>query len=226
MGTGLSQRESLKKNFARYVSSYILEKTLQMGTPLSVGGQRKKITVLFSDIQDFARITEKYPPEEITQLLNDYFSMMIEIIFKYEGTLDKFLWDGLMAEFGAVQDDPLQEKHAALAAFEMETAIQGLYQKWQKEGKPPLEIGIGIHTGLAIVGNIGSKKRMEYTAIGDTVNVASRLQKHCKEKNTTILISEMTQEAIQNDFTFKDLGKVALEGREEGVSVFSIEAKK
>ncbi len=222
MTEGLEQREHLKKNFARYVSSHVLEKTLELTSPITLEGERKKITVLFSDIRDFNQITEKYPAEEVMNILNSYFTKMLEIIFEYNGTLDKFLWDGIMVEFGAPEDDLEQEKHAILAAIAMKKELAILCETWKKEGKPTLDIGIGVHTGLAVVGTVGSEKRMEYTAIGDTVNVASRLQALSKEKGTTILCSEETYMPIRNEFSFSSLGEVQLHGRTDPIKTYSL----
>jgi adenylate cyclase len=223
MAKGLEERERLKTGFARYVSGYVLEKILKTDIPSNLAGERRKVTILFSDIRGFTALSEQFPPEEVVGLLNEYFEQMIEVIFKYNGTLDKFLGDGLMAEFGAPLEDEFQERNAVLAAIEMQQHITTLSAKWVAEKKPPINVGIGIHTGLAIVGNIGSDVRMEYTAIGDAVNVASRIEQATKVHKKKILISSATHEAISDAFTFEKLGGTMLPGREELIDIFSID---
>jgi adenylate cyclase len=222
MAIGLKERERLKMTFARYVSTHILEKVLQSDKPPHFQGERKKITVLFSDIRKFTHLAEKLAPEEVVAILNRYFGRMIEIVFKYNGTLDKFLGDGLMVEFGAPLDDKQQEKNAMRAALEMQQEAKEISDKWVQEGKPELKIGIGIHTGNAVVGNIGSEKHMEYTAIGDTVNVAARLEEATKEFNVSILVSEETYHHVKEDYPFKYVGELSLKGREEKIKAYTI----
>ncbi|MCI0382311.1 MAG: adenylate/guanylate cyclase domain-containing protein [Chlamydiae bacterium] len=223
MTKGLQERERLKMGFARYVSKHILERILRSDTPLKLEGERRKITVLFSDIRQFTHLAETLPAEQVVSILNEYFEKMIEIIFSHFGTLDKFIGDGIMAEFGAPLDDPDQEKHAVDAAIQMQKTLTDLCEKWKKEGKPGFQVGIGIHTGEAVVGNIGSEKRIEYTAIGDTVNVAARLEQMTKVTHKPILISETTFQKAKDHFTYKDLGAVSLPGRKEQIRVYSIE---
>jgi len=222
MAKGLQERERLKSGFARYVSQYALEELLELDKPISLEGERKKVTVLFSDIRQFTTIAEKLAPEEVLSLLNEYFEAMIEVIFNYGGTLDKFIGDGLMVEFGAPLDDKLQEVHAVLAALHMQIHLEKLCQKWEKEGKNRLTMGIGIHTGLAVVGNIGSERRMEYTAIGDTVNIASRLEVMTKKLQKPIIISKNVYEKVKDHFECESLNEVDLPGREGSIHAYAI----
>lgn len=225
MTKGLKERDRLKVSFARYVSQHIMEKILASETPLKLEGERRKVTLLFSDIRQFTLLAEQLPPEAVLTLLNEYFEQMIEVIFKYNGTLDKFIGDGIMAEFGAPLDDVHQEKHAVAAALEMQKMLDVLCQKWLQENRPTLKIGIGIHTGVAVVGNVGSERRTEYTAIGDTVNVAARLEQATKILKVPLLISETTYLGCKNDFSFKDLGSMALPGRKEQIKVYTVNEK-
>lgn len=218
----LQERERLKQSFASYVSSHILDKILKSESPLNLGGERKKVTILFSDIRQFTLLSERLSPEEVVTLLNEYFEKMIEVIFAHSGTLDKFIGDGIMAEFGAPLEDPKQEEHAVLAAIEMQKALVKLDEKWRKEDRPLLQMGIGVHTGDAILGNVGSEKRIEYTAIGDTVNVAARLEKATKIMKTPILVSERTYLATKDLFRYQDLGMVELPGRKEQIHVYAV----
>lgn len=223
MALGLEERERLMHNFTRYVSQHVMESILKTETQVKLAGERRKITLLFSDIRKFTKLAEKLDPENVVSLLNEYFATMVDIIFKNRGTLDKFLGDGMMIEFGVPIDDDLQEYHAVKTALEMQQALKEMCDKWEKEGKPRIEIGIGIHTGIAIVGNIGSEKRIEYTAIGDTVNVAARIEQQTKEYKTPILISETTVQAIDKDFKFKKIGPVQLRGRTDPIVIYSLD---
>lgn len=223
MTQGLRERERLKLNFARYVSLHVMEEILNAEDVARLEGERRKITVLFSDIRHFTELSEELPPEQVVSLLNEYFGAMLDVIFHYSGTLDKFLGDGIMVEFGAPLDDPFQEKHAVMAAVAMQKELAKLNAKWKEEGKPVIEVGIGIHTGLAIVGNIGSEKRVDYTAIGDTVNVAARLEQTTKILKKPILISEATYRAIESVFKATPLGPITLSGRKETITVYSID---
>lgn len=226
MTRGLVERERLKMSFAKYVSQHVLERILKEETHLHLEGERKKVTVLFSDIRQFTQLAEKLPPEEVVTLLNEYFEVMIEVVFSYAGTLDKFIGDGLMAEFGAPLDDSAQEVHAIEAAIEMQRSLHRLCKKWAAEGKPLIEMGVGLHTGVAILGNIGSDRRIEYTAIGDTVNVASRLEQATKILGCSILLSETTYLGAKDKFPFKSLGSLSLPGRKEQISVYTIDLEK
>lgn len=225
MAHGLEERERLKLNFARYVSQHVMEKILKAESIAKLQGERRKITVLFSDIRQFTHLAEQLPPEQVVSLLNEYFKTMIDVIFRHQGTLDKFLGDGLMVEFGAPLDDTLQEKNAILTAIDMQKDLKNLVERWEKEGKPRIEIGIGIHTGLAIVGNIGSEKRIEYTAIGDTVNVASRIEQATKLLKKSILVSETTYQAVKDEFKMVSLGPMILPGRQEAITIYSVETE-
>jgi adenylate cyclase len=161
-------------------------------------------------------------PEKVVQLLNDYFELIFEVIFRNHGSLDKFMGDGLMAIFGAPENDPYQEENALKAAIEMQQELEKLEARWTAEGVQ-IRIGVGIHSGPAIVGTIGSSRRMEYTAIGDTVNVASRLESATKDLGTNILISEHTYYGAKGSFAFRNMGAITVRGREEPLTVYGLE---
>jgi adenylate cyclase len=225
MSQGLKERERLKLNFARYVSQHVLEKIVKTGAIAKLEGERRKITVLFSDIRQFTKLAEGLPPERVVSLLNEYFDVMLDVIFRYQGTLDKFLGDGIMVEFGAPLDDSVQEKHAVLTAIGMQNELKKLLEKWKREGKPEIAVGIGVHTGLAVVGNIGSERRIEYTAIGDTVNIAARLEQATKLLKKPILVSETTYAAVKDEFKATPLGPMILPGRKEAIAIYAIEVE-
>src|ERR1019366_3323705 len=138
-----------------------------------LGGQRREMSVLFSDIRGFTTVSEKGEPEEIVHMLNEYFTRMVQIVFHHKGTVDKFVGDMVMALFGAPLEDPLHAEHAVEAALDMIQELQKLNVKWESEGRPALDIGIGINSGPMIAGNIGSDQIMSYTVIGDAVNLGS-----------------------------------------------------
>ncbi len=228
MGKNLEEKERIKASFGKYVSGHILEKILKNDSVAKLEGEKRKITILFSDIRNFTSLSEHLPPEHVVCFLNEYFEYMIEIIFKHQGTLDKFLGDGIMVEFGAPLDDEKQQIHALNAALEMQQVVKDLRNKWHDKQYKNIQIGIGIHTGEAIVGNIGSSKRMEYTAIGDTVNVAARLEHLTRELKQEIIISETTYLKVKDlpNVAFTMLGPTLLRGREEKLMAFSVTKEK
>lgn len=219
---GLKERQALKSSFSRYVSQYVMDEILSEKPNLNLQGERKKITVLFSDIRHFTQISENMSPENVVSLLNEYFEVMLKIIFKHHGTIDKFMGDGIMVEFGAPLPDNEQEIHAVKCGLEMLEALKKLNEKFEREDRPKLNIGIGIHTGYAIMGNIGSETRMEYTAIGDCVNVASRLEQATKSYNHPMLVSEDIFNALNNKFSGKLIGSISLPGRSKEITVYAI----
>jgi adenylate cyclase len=222
MAGGLAERDRVKSAFARYVSQQVMDSVLTSDSGSMLRGDRRRISVLFSDIRGFSKISEHLAPEKVVQLLNEYFELMVEVVFRNQGTLDKFIGDGLMAIFGAPENDPYQEEHALKAAIEMQQELAKLEVRWEAEGIH-IRIGVGIHSGPAIVGTIGSSRRMEYTAIGDTVNVASRLQSATKELGANILISEHTYYGAKGAFPFRNMGTITVRGREEPLTVYTLD---
>ena len=222
MARGLREREKVKSAFARYVSQQVMDTVLVSSSVPDLHGARRRITVLFCDIRGFSTMSEGMRPEDVVELLNEYFERMVEIVFRHQGTLDKFLGDGLMVIFGAPQEDPDQEEHAIRAAIEMQREVGELRKKWQLEGRAQLRVGIGINSGPAIVGNIGSSRRMEYTAIGDTVNVAARLETATKDLGAEILVSEYTFNAVRGAFDLRRMGPIQVKGRGDTVQVYAL----
>jgi len=228
MITGLQQREELKSALTRYVSEDVLHDVIYAGKASGLFSSRRKVTTLFADVRGFTHFSEQVSPEETVGLLNDYFEKMIEAVFKNKGNLNKFMGDGLMALFGALRDDDYQEEHALQAALDMRQALAELKEKWagshgRKAGLlSELRIGIGINTGLAIVGNIGSKQRMDFTAIGDSVNVASRLETATREHQVDILVSEYTYVAARSSFPFVFAGEIPVKGKSESLRIYTL----
>lgn len=222
MCKGLRERQMLKEAMARYHSRTVAEHILASGELPTLSGERRKVTVLFSDIRGFTRLSGGMSPEQVVGLLNEYFERMIEIIFQHQGTLDKFIGDGLMAVFGAPLEDRDQERHAVLAAIEMQAALVELNERWRLNRQVQLATGVGINTGVAIVGNIGSSQRMEYTAIGDTVNLASRLEALTKTVGAPILISETTRAALGDSIRLRAVGATDIRGVAMPVNVYAV----
>lgn len=186
--------------------------------------RRKHVTVLFADMRGFTAMAEQMAPEDVVRFLNDYFDRMNRVVIRHQGTLDKFMGDGLMAIFGAPRDDPYQEEHALRAALEMRDELGRLSEELKAIGKSAVRIGIGINSGSAVVGNIGSKKRIEYTAIGDTVNVASRLEAATRDLDADILISEATYDAVKHIASASRVKEpLQLKGRASHVVAYTVE---
>jgi adenylate cyclase len=223
MCKGLRERQALKEAVVRYHSRHVAEQIVSTGQLPALHGERRKVTVLFSDIRGFTTMSHAMAPEQVVALLNEYFERMIDILFKHQGTLDKFIGDGLMAVFGAPLEDLFQEEHAVAAAVEMQQALRELSDNWRERGLGELKVGIGINTGMAVVGNIGSSQRMEYTAVGDTVNLASRLEAQAKTLDASVLISEYTYLEVRNRFAARPMGTVELRGRSTPVAIYAVE---
>jgi adenylate cyclase len=217
------QRERLRQRaqFSKYFSPDVVDEILEDTEGLALGGKRRHITVLFSDVRGFTSISEKIGPEEVVAFLSDYFARITEIVFKHRGTVDKFIGDGMMAVFGAPKsygDDALR---AVQTALEMIRVVDNLDPKWAKLMGQDLKIGVGINTGDAVVGSIGSELRSDFTAIGDVVNLASRLEALTKEMGVPLLISEFTAAELPKDLPLKQMRRVKVQGREAPLLVYT-----
>ncbi|KGP62203.1 adenylate cyclase [Legionella norrlandica] len=223
MVEGLKQRNMLQTSLTRFVSHALAEKIMKTGELPQIFSERRKVTILICDIRNFTSISERIKPEEVVNFLNHFFEKMIEAIISQQGILDKYLGDGFLAIFGSPVDDPYQEDHAVHAALKMREALKSINVDWAKRLGAEIQIGVGINTGSAIVGNIGTDIHMEYTAIGDTVNLAARIENSTKELNTDILISEYTYIAADHSaFQFIELGEISVKGRVHKVKVYTI----
>ncbi|MEK7449233.1 MAG: adenylate/guanylate cyclase domain-containing protein [Planctomycetota bacterium] len=191
------EKRRIKMIFSKYLAPEVVEEVLKDYKNLKAdAGERKELTVLFSDIRGFTTISESLSPEQVVHLLNEYLQRMVRIIFHYGGTLDKYMGDGIMAFFGAPKEQANNAWLAVRTAQEMIKEARQLQEKWAREGKPHLNIGIGINTGEVVVGNIGSEQRLDYTVIGDNVNLASRLESLNKEYGSNIIISQATAQKL------------------------------
>lgn len=217
------EKRKIKQMFGKYVSKEVLNELLKNPKSIALGGEEREITVLFSDIRGFTKLSEKTTPQELVEILNKYFTAMTGAITRNRGVVDKFIGDAIMAFWGAPLSEEKQADLAVLAAQEMLAELKKFNTELIKSGKESVDIGVGIYTGKAIVGNIGSEERFDYTAIGDTVNVASRLEGLNKEYGTHIIIGETTKNKLTSPANLKSLGKVSVKGRNEQISIYSIE---
>jgi adenylate cyclase len=208
--------------FGRYVSKDVFNHLMADPSVARLGGERRDMTVLFSDIRGFTAASERGAPEAIVQQLNEYFSAMVDVLFRHQGTLDKFVGDMVMGLFGAPVADARHADHAVAAALEMTGVLRQLNAGWTASGRPTLEIGIGINSGEMIAGNIGSDTIMSYTVIGDAVNLGARLESLTKEHGARILISEATRRRLTIDVPARLIGEVTVKGRKQPVTVFAI----
>jgi adenylate cyclase len=220
----LAREEVARANYSRFLPEYVVKQILENPDSFKLGGINQTITVLFADIRGFTRISEHAPPEKIVQLLNRYFSAMTDIIFAHGGTLDKYLGDGLMALFGAPTATPQDAANAVNAAVAMQRRIIGINQELKDEGFPEIGVGLGLHTGEATVGYIGSERRSEYTAIGDVVNTASRLESN--SKGGEILISDATANAAGGRYKLKPREPINVKNRQQPVVLWEIDWQK
>ena len=220
------ERKKIRGAFSYYVSSSVVNEMLKSPERLKLGGDKKDLSVLFSDIRGFTTISEGLTPEELVHLLNEYLTVMTDIVFKYDGTLDKYIGDALMAVYGAPLDQPDHPVKACQSALDMMDGLKALNEKWILEGKKPLDIGIGINTGPMMVGNMGSEQRFDYTVMGDAVNLGSRLEGANKSYKTHILISDATYQRVKDEFDCMELDSVRVKGKSLPVSIYQLIGEK
>jgi adenylate cyclase len=217
----ISTEKRLKSTMSRYMDPGVADQLLASGAE-ALGGQSTEATVLFSDIRSFTTISEQLGPQGTVGLLNDYFTLMVECIQREGGMLDKFIGDALMAGFGvpvAHDDDVDRAVRAAIA-------MMGELGKWNEqrlaEGRPPIDVGIGLNTDTIVSGNVGSRKRMDYTMIGDGVNLASRLESACKQYGAHILVSEFTWKRLRGTYRARELDRIVVKGKTQPVAIYEI----
>ncbi len=216
------ERNVIRSHFAAYVSPEVLAH-LMNHPELVEQGQRREVTLLFADIRGSTTLAERIPAEQWIAQLNEYLTEMSEIILAFGGYLDKFMGDGIMAMWNAFGTQPLHRDLALRAAVAMLERVEELNHRWEREpGRTPLRIGIGVHTGEAIVGNVGSQERTQFTAIGDTVNAAARIETATKEFGVPLVVSEATVAGLKGEYHLVELGEAALRGRSEPVKVFTL----
>ena len=218
----MKKEENIRTNLSRYISPQVVEKIINHDVEVNLGGERKEVSVLFSDIRNFTLITESIPPDNLILILNEYFTKMVNVIFRNKGSVDKFVGDAVIAVFGSLLPTNLHATQATSAALEMMNAMRELNRKWIScyEGFS-MQMGIGINTGKAFLGNIGSPERMEFTVIGDIVNVASRLSDTAKPGQ--ILISDFTREQIGiSSLQLEELDPIKFKGKKYPLKIYSV----
>jgi adenylate cyclase len=217
------QQKALIKNvFSHYINPSVVNILINDPEKAKLGGDRRELTVFFSDIASFTTISEALTPEKLVDLLNEYLEEMTKIIFKYDGTLDKYEGDAVMAFWGAPIPQKEHALRACLASLEMQKRLTTLQVKWKKEGKPELTARIGINTGVMIVGNMGGQDRFDYTVIGDSVNLASRLEGANKQYQSKIMVSEFTYHQVKNKLKARELDMIQVKGKTEPVKVYEL----
>ena len=215
-------KEKVKNAMGKYISQDVMQKVVKNIDNLKLGGKKAVVTVLFADIRGFTSLSEKMEADEVSMILNEYFTEIEPIITKYNGVINKFIGDAVMAIFGEPIADERHAENAVKCANEMLETVKKLQHKWLNEGKPKIEIGIGINTGEVFLGNIGSEKRMEYTVIGDTVNLASRLESYNKIYKTNFLISSTTYAAVRNIADVLKISEVSIRGKSQKMNIYEV----
>ncbi len=215
------QRRQIKRAFSMYVAPAVVEEVIAHPELLKLGGERRDLTLLFTDLAGFTSISEALDAEQVAAILNRHLTEMTEIVLRYHGTVDKFIGDAVMAFWGAPIADAEQSLHAVKAAIEMQQKIAAMRQEVAAAGGPDLHMRIGVHRGECIVGNMGGDNRFDYTAIGDPVNLASRLEGVNKVYNTGILLSETVAQALAGQLALRQVDTVRVKGKHVGVGIFT-----
>ncbi len=216
------EKKKIRGAFQYYLTPSVINEILKDPSKLKLGGEKMNLTVLFSDIRGFTSVSEKLSPEELVHLLNEYLTAMTGVVFKYDGLLDKYMGDAIMAVFGAPLPQDDHPVSACRSALGMMDELRKLQKKWADESRPVLDIGIGMNSGEMVVGNMGSDMRFDYTVMGDNVNLGSRLEGINKEYGTNIIISEYTYNEVKDKFLCRELDFVRVKGKELPVRIFEL----
>lgn len=221
----LTEEENVKyirQTFSKFVSKDVVDELLKHPDNLALGGSKREITIFFSDVRGFTTISEQLGPEDLVKLLNEYLSAMTDIIIEYKGTIDKYMGDAIMAFWGAPV--PLEDHayYACVAALAQLDYLKILQQKWAERNVPVIDIGCGLNSGPAVVGNMGSSHRMEYTCMGDTINLGSRLEGSNKMYTTNVIISEYTYEKVKDRVVTRELDLVRVKGKTQPVRIYEL----
>ncbi|MCK5690571.1 adenylate/guanylate cyclase domain-containing protein, partial [Myxococcota bacterium] len=216
------EKRKVRQAFQFYMTKSVVDEMLKAPDKLQLGGERRVCTVLFSDIRGFTTISEALTPEELVSLLNSYLTPMTDLVFKYDGTLDKYMGDAIMAIFGAPVAHDDHPVRACYSALDMMASLKELQAMWQEQGLPIIDIGIGLNTGPMSVGNMGSEIRFDYTVMGDNVNLGSRLESINKQYGTNIIISEYTWAVVQDDVFAREIDSVRVKGKKEPVTIYEL----
>jgi adenylate cyclase len=220
MVSGLQERDKVRNLLNKFHGSSVADDLLK--GDLQLGGSRKNVTVFFSDIRDFTKFSEGHTPEEVVTMLNEYFQIMVGIINRNNGVVDKFIGDAIMAVWGAPTSSDRDSLNAVKACIEMRQALEKLNEARIARSQVPLKMGIGLHCGFVISGTIGSDERMEYTVIGDTVNQASRIEASTKAFGTDLLLSDEVAELVKKEFVTEEAGKVEVKGKSQPLTLYKV----
>ena len=220
------EKKKIRGAFQYYLTSSVINEMLKDPDKLKLGGDKKDLTVLFSDIRGFTTISEKMTPEELVALLNEYLTTMTNQVFHYDGLLDKYMGDAIMAVFGAPLDQPDHALRACRTSLAMMKELHKLQEKWKAEGRPAFDIGVGLNSGDMVVGNMGSEMRFDYTVMGDMVNLGSRLEGINKEYGTNIIISEFTYDKVKDAMCCRELDGVRVKGKLKPVNIYELLGEK
>lgn len=212
-------KRALSKVFGQYIPPELVDELDANPQAISLKGQSREMTVLFSDVRNFTNISESLNPEQLSQLLNDFLTPMTAVIHKHRGTIDKYMGDAIMAFWGAPLDDPYHQKNALLASMEMIQVLEQQQELFKSRGWPEIKIGVGLNSGNMSVGNMGSEFRMAYTVLGDAVNLGSRLEGLTKEYGATVIVSESIKEAVP-EFEYLELDMVRVKGKDRPVTIY------
>jgi adenylate cyclase len=214
------RRRRLRSAFGQYVSPEVMDQVLRAGAPL--GGEVRSVSVLMSDLRGFTTLSEQLPPQVVSEMMNDYFNAMVDVILARRGLVQDFIGDAIMAVYGAPLDDPEHCWHAARTAVEMHAALETLNRRWEAQGRGPLAMGIAVHTGDAFAGTLGAPRKKKYAVLGDTVNLTSRMEGLNRDLGTGILISGAALAVLKDRVVARDRGSVAVKGRREPVEIFEL----
>ncbi len=220
------EKRFIKTAFGQFLSPVVVDRLVDNPALLKLGGEERVLTAFFSDVAGFSSISEKLSPDELVALLNDYLTEMTDIILKYDGTVDKFEGDAIIAFFGAPVPYEDHALRACLVAIEMQKRLEEMRAVWKSEGKHELYMRIGMNTGKMVVGNMGSKTRMDYTMMGDSVNLASRLEGVNKQYTTETMISESTYEKVKEDIETRELDRIRVVGKTEPIKIYEVLGRK
>ena len=222
MMEGLRQRDFIRETFGRYVTKEVVEELLETPDGLKLGGENREVTIMLSDLRGFTPLTEHLKPDQVVDLLNHYFEEMESIISDHQGTINEFLGDAILTFFGAPVRYADHAQKAVSCAVAMQLAMQKLNTRNEAAGLPPLSMGIGINTGTAIVGNIGSQNRAKYGVVGHTINLASRVEG--SSMSGQVMITESTFKKVQKNIEIRGTRTINLKGVEQGVTIYDVKA--
>lgn len=222
MAESLQERDALKGALSRYVSRDAARRLIEEKMLPTLRGEKRDVTVLIADIANLNLVADRLPPEQLVELLNEYFEAMVEIIFHHSGTIDRLLGNRLIAVFGAPINDEHKERHSINAAIEMRQELARLNLKWQLGGEESFRLGVGIHTGQSLLGNIGTCGNVEFTVLGDSVDTATLIGSKSEEFSTDTLVSETTVEKVRDEFSFDEVGDVQPRGLSDFIRLYSV----